>query len=422
VKRMIAVRGLGKKYQIGIRSNGYSTFRETVVRVVTRPFNFSHSTPGRTFWAIRDINFEVGQGEIVGVIGQNGTGKSTLLKILSRVTAPTCGQIEFFGRVGSLLELGTGFHPELTGRENVFLNGSILGMRRREISAKFPAIVDFADLSQFIDTPVKRYSSGMYVRLAFAVAAHLEPEILIIDEVLAVGDAEFQKKCLAKLREVSSQGRTVIVVSHNMQVVSRICGRALLLQKGQLVDDGNADEVISKYLQLGFGRCAAREWTDSASAPGNEIARLRSVRVKNEDGVISDCVDIRRPLAIEMEFDVVVSGHVLLPNFHFYSEEGACVFVAIDQDRSWQRKNRPAGHYCSTAWIPGNFLSEGAFTVGVAVSTADPVQVHFFEAEAVAFQVIDRMEGDSVRGDYGGPIPGAVRPMLHWTTKFSSTN
>jgi lipopolysaccharide transport system ATP-binding protein len=418
MNRIISVKGVGKQYEIGGPSAAYSTFRETVVDLARKPFRAFRGKANPKVWAIKDLSFDVGPGELVGIIGRNGAGKSTLLKVLSRVTEPTLGRIELYGRVGSLLEVGTGFHPELTGRENVFLNGSILGMNRYEIASKFDEIVAFGEIGQFIDTPVKRYSSGMYVRLAFAVAAHLEPEILIIDEVLAVGDAQFQKKCLDKMRDVSQQGRTVLFVSHNMHAVTRLCERAILLENGQMIADGVVHQVVSKYLQSGLGTTAVREWLDHEKAPGNEITKLRSVRVRTEDGRVSDAIDIRRPVAIEMEFDVITAGHVLVPNFHFYNDEGACAFVASDHDPAWRRKPRPAGHYCSTAWIPGNLLAEGTMIVGAAVSTMDPVQTHFFEQDAVAFQVIDSMDGDSARGDYGGPVPGVVRPLLRWTTEL----
>ena len=421
MNRIISVQGIGKQYEIGGPSAGYSTFRETLVDLARKPFRILGFNTNQKFWALKDVNFEIGPGEIVGIIGRNGAGKSTLLKILSRVTEPTLGRVELYGRVGSLLEVGTGFHPELTGRENIFLNGSILGMARHEIAAKFDEIVAFGEIGKFIDTPVKRYSSGMYVRLAFAVAAHLQPEILMIDEVLAVGDAQFQKKCLDKMRDVSQHGRTVLFVSHNMHAVTRLCDRVILLEGGRIVADGIVHNVVSKYLQSGLGTTAVREWVDVQSAPGNEITKLRSVRVRTEDGRVSDVIDIRCPVRIEMEFDVVTPGHVLVPNFHFYNDEGACAFVASDHDPAWHRKPRPAGHYSSTAWIPGNLLAEGTMIVGAAVSTMDPVLTHFFERDAVAFQVVDSLDGDSARGDYGGPLPGVVRPLLRWTTEFSES-
>jgi lipopolysaccharide transport system ATP-binding protein len=351
------------------------------------------------------------------MIGRNGAGKSTLLKLLARITGPTTGTIDIHGRLASLLEVGTGFHPELSGRENIFLNGAILGMTRREIGRKFDEIVAFAEIEKFLDTPVKRYSSGMYVRLAFAVAAHLEPEILIVDEVLAVGDNNFQKKCLSKMEAVSDQGRTVLFVSHNMNTVTRICPRAILLRQGQTIADGPANEVTQVYLRSEQGTMASRSWSDLATAPGNDIARLRSVRVHNEEGETTEVVDIRRPVAIEMTFEVLRGGHVLMPNHHFYNEDGICAFVANDgADPDWGRCPRPAGLYTSTLWIPGNFLAEGMMSISPCVSTLVPEAVHFWERDAIAFQVIDSHDGDSVRGDYVGTYPGVVRPQFRWET------
>ena len=369
-------------------------------------------------WALQEIDFEIGPGEVVGIIGRNGAGKSTLLKILSRITEPTTGRIELYGRIASLLEVGTGFHPELTGRENIFLNGAILGMKREEIERKFDEIVAFAEVSKFIDTPVKRYSSGMYVRLAFAVAAHLEPEILLVDEVLAVGDAGFQKKCLDKMKDVSQHGRTVLFVSHNMPAITRLCGRTILLDDGKMLQDGASHQVVSTYLRSGLGTSALRRWSDPARAPGNGIARLLAVRVRTEENETKEAIDIRRPVGIEMEYEVLQAGHILHPNYHFFNEEGINVFIATDHDPLWRRRPRPVGRYLSTAWIPGNFLAEGTVIVGVALSTFDPIVLHFYERDAVAFQVIDSLDGDSARGDYAGSMPGAVRPLLKWNTQF----
>lgn len=248
----IRVRGLGKKYILGGPQERYLTFRDAIINSIKSPFHrILHKNSDSCkydLWALKDVSFDVHKGEVIGIIGRNGAGKSTLLKILSRITTPTEGSVELYGRVGSLLEVGTGFHPEMTGRENIFLNGSILGMKKTEIEQKFDEIVQFADIQKFIDTPVKRYSSGMYVRLAFAVAAHLEPEILVVDEVLAVGDAGFQKKCLGKMGEVAKEGRTVLFVSHNMAAVQQLCSRALLLDKGSLIKEGEVAEVIGHYL------------------------------------------------------------------------------------------------------------------------------------------------------------------------------
>jgi homopolymeric O-antigen transport system ATP-binding protein len=416
---IITVENLGKRYRLGTQGAAYSTVREALTRaVLLRRGKQNDNGSDQTIWALRDVNFKIKAGEVVGIIGRNGAGKSTLLKILSRITEPTTGCVQLCGRVGSLLEVGTGFHPELTGGENIYLNGAILGMSRSEITRKFDDIVKFAEVAKFIDTPVKRYSSGMYVRLAFAVAAYLEPEILLVDEVLAVGDATFQRKCLDRMKDVARRGRTVLFVSHNMPAVTRLCERTILLDEGTVLQDDLSHKVVGSYLRSGLGTTAARDWPDIAKAPGNEIVRLCSVRVCAEDGQTIDAVDIRRPVGIEMQFDVLTPGHVLTPNYHFINEEGSYAFVASDLDPNWRRKPRPVGTYTSVAWIPGNLLSEGTLIVGAAVTTMDPVRTHFFERDAVAFQVIDSMEGDSARGDYAGPLPGAVRPLLEWKTSF----
>jgi len=421
----IKVEGLGKRYRLGRMRQGYRTLRESLTDLATAPFRRrARGAGGRSeeFWALRDLDIEIRPGEVVGIIGRNGAGKSTLLKVLSRITRPTTGQVRLRGRIASLLEVGTGFHPELTGRENIYLNGSILGMPRREIARKFDEIVAFAEVERFLDSPVKRYSSGMYVRLAFAVAAHLEPEILLVDEVLAVGDASFQKKCLNKMEDVGQGGRTVLFVSHNMTAVSRLCPRTILLDVGGVVADGPSHQVTSSYLRSGQGTTAAREWHDPGIAPGNDIVRLRAARVRTEEGEVTEAIDIRRPVGIEIEYEVLRPGHVLVPNFRLQNAEGVCVFHVTETARDWRGRTRPAGTYVSTAWIPGNLLAEGTLVVGVAVSTIIPETIHFYEQDAVAFQVIDSLDGDSARGDYAGAYPGVVRPLLNWSTHFVQPN
>ncbi len=413
---VISVRGLGKSYTIAHNSSRSNSLKEAISKRFRHPFGDGGGDK-ETFWALQDVNFEVKQGEILGIIGRNGAGKSTLLKILSRIVVPTTGSIDIRGRMASLLEVGTGFHPELTGRENIYLNGSILGMSRRDIAARFDEIVAFAEIEKFLDTPVKRYSSGMFVRLAFAVAAHLEPEILIIDEVLAVGDNNFQKKCLSKVESVSGEGRTVIFVSHNMNTVTRICPRAILLQQGRVISDGAADEVTRAYLRSDQGSMSLRTWDDPATMPGDGIAKLRSARVVDEDGNAKEVFDIRKPVGLEIVFDVLESGHVLTPNIPVTNEEGVCIFHLHQTDPEWRGRPREVGRYTSTAWIPGNFLAEGMLIVGVAVSTMDPVRIHFYEPDAIAFQVVDSHEGDSARGEFIGHLPGIVRPVLEWSTE-----
>lgn len=423
MRTMITAEGLAKQYRLGTGDMSYRTLRDSIAGVAQAPFRgrFPKAKEPGSIWALEDVSFSAEQGEIIGIIGRNGAGKSTLLKILSRITEPTRGRVALYGKVASLLEVGTGFHLELTGRENVFLNGAILGMPRSEIARKFDEIVAFAGIDTFIDTPVKRYSSGMYLRLAFAVAAHLEPDILIVDEVLAVGDASFQKKCLNKMSSVSQQGRTVLFVSHDMTAVTRLCPRAILLDRGHVLRDGPAHEIVSSYLTSDLGTTAARSWTNEAQAPGDKVTRLRAVRVRNNEGLIAEAIDIRRPLSLEIEFEVLEAGHALAPNVHVFNEQGVNLFISNDLDPEWRGRPRPTGVYTSTARIPGNFLAEGTVIVGAAVSTLDPVVVHFFEREAVAFQVVDSIDGDSARGDYAGPYPGVIRPALQWTTQYVST-
>jgi lipopolysaccharide transport system ATP-binding protein len=423
MKPIIRATRIAKQYQLGSQKNSYNTLRDTLAEMVRAPLKRLRANQGpEMITALRDVSFEVASGEVLGVIGRNGAGKSTLLKVLSRITLPSAGRIDLYGRVASLLEVGTGFHPELTGRENIYLNGAIMGMPRAEILRKFDEMVAFSEVEDFIDTPVKRYSSGMYLRLAFAVAAHLDPDILLVDEVLAVGDARFQRKCLDKMEDVRQAGRTVVFVSHNMPAVTRLCPRTMLLEDGGITFDGPSHEAVGLYLGAGTRTNAGREWADIRKAPGNEIVRLRGIRVRTEDGEICESIDIRKTVGIEMEFEVLQAGHVLVPNYHFVNQEGVLVFIANEHDEQWRRKPRPIGRYVSTAWLPGNMLAEGALIVGAAVSSMEPLKIHFFERDAVAFQVIDTMDGDSARGDYAGPMPGIVRPLLNWTSQFTPAN
>ena len=433
----IKVEGLSKRYRIGaLQQQQYRTLREALNEKAFAPFRAAkhlltrngngngnpqsaiRNSASDVIWALKDVSFEVKQGEVLGIIGRNGAGKSTLLKILSRITEPTDGYADITGRLASLLEVGTGFHPELTGRENIFLNGSILGMRRTEIHSKFNEIVAFAEVEKFIDTPVKYYSSGMYVRLAFAVAAHLDPDILLMDEVLAVGDAAFQKKCLGKMGDVAREGRTVLFVSHNMASISRLCPRTVLLDAGNVMHDGPSHQVINTYLRSGFGTSGRREYEDHSTAPGNEIVRLKAARVRAHDGKVTDVIDIREEVHLEMEYDVLKAGHVLVPNFHCYNDEGICVFIIAEFHNEWHQKPRPAGHYRSTVRIPGNFLAEGTIVVNAAISTYEPFVVHFHENDVIAFQVVDSLDGNSARGDYAGHYPGVVRPLMTWKTEL----
>jgi lipopolysaccharide transport system ATP-binding protein len=420
----VAASGLAKKYRIGLRRDPYGRLSETLWNGMTALFRRNrHDPQASDFWALRDVAFEVPAGSAVGVIGRNGAGKSTLLKILSRITEPTLGRAEIHGRVGSLLEVGTGFHPELTGRENVYLSGAILGMRRTEIQRKFGEIVSFAGVDAFIDTPVKRYSSGMKVRLGFAVAAFLEPEILFVDEVLAVGDAEFQRKSLGKMSEIGQRGRTVMFVSHSMPAILRLCNRAILLDRGRVIADGSTAAVVRTYLESGLGRTSERVWEDPTDAPGDHVARLRAVRILPRDGSPPEEVDIRQPVDVQVEYWNHAEGS-LRPsvNLHFFNDEGVCLFVTNDwNDRGWWGRPRRPGLVTATCRIPGNFLAEGRIIVTAVVSTYNPTMVHAMEHDAVAFNVVDRSTGDAVRGEYAHDWPGVVRPMLEWSVEYATS-
>jgi len=414
----IHVEGLSKSYQLGQR-RGYDTLRDSLAAATGALFHGRRGESQRkTIWALDDVSFEVEAGEVLGVIGRNGAGKTTLLKILSRITEPTRGLADIHGRLGSLLEVGTGFHPELTGRENISLNGAILGMRRTEIARKFDDIVEFAGVSEFIDTPVKRYSSGMYVRLAFSVAAHLEPEILLVDEVLAVGDAEFQKRCLGKMQEIGKSGRTVLFVSHSMPTVTRLCDRVIMLEKGAVAADGPAIEVVSRYLTSDQGAQSIRRWDELATAPGDDLVRLTSVRIVDEDRETVDAIDVRRPVGIEIAFTVLKDGDPFRPQIMLVNEQGVHAFNAMDTNPRWHHPT-PVGEHLATAWIPANFLNEGLMTITVFLSTLASGRTlqHVLERDVVSFQVVDPVEGDSAKGNHSGQWYGGVRPKLEWDAR-----
>jgi lipopolysaccharide transport system ATP-binding protein len=431
----IRVEGLSKQYKIGARRKTHNTLRDHLMSGLKSLWSRNGHQPlvrnsgsgesakpdveSNLFWALQNVSFDVKRGETVGIVGRNGAGKSTLLKMLSRITEPTSGRIEIDGRVAALLEVGTGFHNELTGRENIYLNGTILGMKRAEITRQLDEIVAFAEVEQFLDTPVKRYSSGMTLRLAFAVAAHLNPEILIVDEVLAVGDAAFQKKCLGKMEGVAKEGRTIFFVSHNMPAVTRLCQRAILLEDGKLSRDGNSHEVVSTYLHSELGTMSAREWTDPLRAPGGEVARLRAVRIRTSDGRSEEAFDIRKPVGLEMDYEVLKPGYKLMPSIELWNREGVCLIDSLEYDPVWRGRARPAGRYRSTAWIPGNYLAEGTMFLSVALETVDPKIMLFYERQVVAFSVVDSMEGDSARLDFAGKLRGVVRPLLDWNTELN---
>ena len=431
------VDSIAKVYRLGVKENIHDTIGASLANLIRSPisnykkyrslYKFSDldlnaSDEGAAhpdiFWALREVSFNIQKGEVVGIIGTNGAGKSTLLKILSRITAPTKGKITIQGRVSSLLEVGTGFHQELSGRENVYLNGTILGMQKKEIDRKFDEIVAFSGVERFLDTPVKRYSSGMRVRLAFSVAAHLEPEILIIDEVLAVGDIEFQKKCLSKMEDVGREGRTVLFVSHSMPAITRMCERVILLDGGRKVLDGSPHDVVGSYLRGGRESTGQKQWADISSAPGGDMVRLLSAKATDDSGKIIEVHDIRRPVHIEMEYELMDSGCVLFPTISLFNQEGDLMCVLLDQDLSWRAKKRSSGKYTSKVTVPSNFLWEGQVNINMVMWTLTPFKKkEFYEKDVLSFQVIDRMDGDSARGEWKGDLPGVTRPALEWATE-----
>ena len=430
---IISVENLGKKYVLSHQGErgGYTRFSEKLESWIKKP-NAALAGGGRRevegnlpptsfhlpqpsheeFWALKDVSFEVKRGEVVGIIGRNGAGKSTLLKILSRITEPTEGRVTLRGRVASLLEVGTGFHPELTGRENIFLNGAILGMTKAEIRKKFDEIVAFAEVERFLDTPVKRYSSGMYVRLAFAVAAHLEPEILVVDEVLAVGDAEFQKKCLGKMKDVATDGRTVLFVSHNMTAVRSLCSRAILLQKGKITGEGDADGCIRQYLQAGSASPTEKRWEDPSQAPGNGAVVFEAIRAvsRRTDAEDPSLFDTATPVDIEVELRVVKPSrfHVTL---HFIAEQGVTAFTSgCTQAPGWEPVPKTGKHKL-TCQVPANLLNEGNYTVKLLL-VEEGTRVTVFLDEVIGFEVKDLVAREV--GSWHGREPGPVKPRLIW--------
>jgi lipopolysaccharide transport system ATP-binding protein len=348
----ISVKNLGKKFTLGKESS--STFREQLLNL----FQKKQSDETREFWALKNVSFELYKGDVLGIVGKNGSGKSTLLKILSKITPPTEGEIEINGKLSSLLEVGTGFHPELTGRENIFLNGSILGMTKKDIEKQFENIVEFAGVSKFLDTPVKRYSSGMYVRLAFAVAAHLEPEILIVDEVLAVGDHEFQKKCLGKMNEVASKGRTVIFVSHNMGAVAELCNRAILLNQGEILDDSrDVSQVINSY--VGKYRGNGLTMFDD---PSNEVCQFTKIATLNK-GNKSSSFDLSEEINIQIDFELKEIVQGLRIGLILKKENINEIFYTFNNEEEYEFSNLQIGHNSFTYTIPPMFLKEGEYQI-----------------------------------------------------------
>jgi lipopolysaccharide transport system ATP-binding protein len=407
---IIRVQGLGKQYQIGGPSAPYSTLRETIMDLARKPVRaLRRNGNTSSFWALRDVDFEVAPGEIVGIIGRNGAGKSTLLKILSRITEPTIGRAELYGRVGSLLEVGTGFHPELSGRENIFLNGSILGMTRREIESKFDEIVAFSEVEKFVDTPVKRYSSGMYVRLAFAVAAHLQPEILIVDEVLAVGDYAFQQKCLNKMQDVSTGGRTVLFVSHNMGAISRLCQRCIVLDQGSIVASGPTAAAVQTYMTSGLMERA--EYTQNESA--EKAMNLLRIALVDECGAARSEVPYDDKLRFVLEYEVNQSITGASVGIALFTVDGTCAMATADFDSHAELLGaRAPGRYQTTVEIPPCWLNTGRYTVTIYIANAMSGVV-YDQLEAIVFSIVDTGTPGS---RHGVTRRGVLQPILDWTT------
>jgi lipopolysaccharide transport system ATP-binding protein len=415
MKSIIRARGVGKQYRIGAREQGYTTLRETIVGAASAPFRRLRGgggSAGEIMWALKDVSFDVAPGEVVGVIGRNGAGKSTLLKVLSRITKPTTGEVDIYGRVGSLLEVGTGFHPELTGRENIFLNGAILGMRRAEIARKFEEIVAFAEVEKFLDTPVKRYSSGMYVRLAFAVAAHLEPEILIVDEVLAVGDAQFQKKCLGKMSDVAKEGRTVLFVSHNMVAVKSLCQRALLIEAGRVSCDGDVDQVVDSYLTAGTDMSQTGVIPDDAPRLySTGEAKFRSIQLMDDSGRPVSQLYLGQPFRIVLTLDVVKEIRDGVIEVDVATRDGSPVTFTSTLDGGNPATYLPEGRHYVTLELDV-VLMPGQYTFVVAVGHLDGTTVDWVE-RVLDFSVLRVAQNgdDSYRWT---SVRGYVRPRARW--------
>lgn len=407
----VSIQGLSKEYRIGAHSAQYGRLTETLSNAVRRPFRRREGSPSdERFWALSDVDLEIREGDVVGIVGRNGAGKTTLLKILSRVTEPTRGVVDLYGRVSALLEVGTGFHPELTGRENIALNGAILGMTRAEVAAKFDEIVEFAEVERFIDTPVKRYSSGMYVRLAFSVAASLEPEVLIIDEVLAVGDARFQKKCLGRMTQVAREGRTVLFVSHNTGAVAELCTRAVLLDCGRKMTEGDVGSVLAEYARIGGPEGHEVELEEDLSLP---IA-ITAVSVRDGHGHATTAFDLVDEIEIGITYRVrePTRGYAIALNLARNVIDVLHTFDTDDEPEG--EEPRLAGLYEARCRLPASFLKAGLWTADVHTGTA----AESFQTleSVVTFEIEDRTINTQDKG-FRRDRPGHVISPGKWTTR-----
>ena len=405
---VIQADNISKKYIIDhIKGNARgNTFREVVADGVKNLFTkkIEEEISHEDFWALKGVSFKIEEGDRVGIIGSNGAGKSTLLKVLSRITEPTEGKIAIKGRVASLLEVGTGFHPELSGRENIFLNGAILGMKRQDIKNQFDAIVDFAGVEKFLDTPVKRYSSGMYVRLGFAISAHLEPEILIVDEVLAVGDAEFQRKCLGKMKDASTSGRTILFVSHNLTAVQGLCNKAMFMQKGQLIEMGETNQVMATYLSHVQKTALESWWITPDEAPGNDKVRLKSIKLVPYLIGNQKHIDVRTSFKIQIEFWNMMEDVSLNISLHLNSLTGECVFNIGTPSVIFDK-----GVVTATCEIPADFLNDGSYCISLMIVKDKSTVIANFE-EVLIFEIEDYRETTTWYGKW----PGYVRPKINF--------
>lgn len=412
---LIEVKNLSKLYVIG-RKQQYHRLTESITMLMSHPVRTIGMATAKkpTIWALKNVSFNVNRGEVVGIIGANGAGKSTLLKILTQITYPTEGEVRLRGRAGALLEVGTGFHPELTGRENIYQNGALLGMKKREIDKKFDEIVRFSEMEKFIDTPVKRYSSGMYVRLGFAVAAHLESDILIVDEVLAVGDARFQKKCLRKMKDVSEGGRTVLFVSHDLTSIKRLCSRTILLKDGRLISDGDTEKVIFDYGGDIKDTTLKRDWKDHGEAPQNGSAVLLGVRICNENG--EDLTELTTDTPFGIEIRYLVKQEQVHPGLSLTLHDTwhYPIFNTFNNhEPKWYGRTSPPGIYRSICMVPGKLLNSGWFSISVRLMGKEHSDSRLVP-EVLKLEILD---GPLVRGDYTGDYHGVLRPQLEWITR-----
>ncbi len=412
---IIEVKNLGKKYTINHHRGKYIALRDILTNIIKNPFSFlkkkAREIAGidtkEDFWALKDVSFNIEPGEVVGIIGRNGAGKSTLLKILTGITPPTTGEIKMKGKVASLLEVGTGFHPELTGRENIFLNGAILGMTKKEIVRKFDEIIAFAGIEKFLDTPVKYYSSGMYVRLAFSVAAHMEPDILLVDEVLAVGDAEFQKKCLGKMEEVTKKsGRTILFVSHNMGAIQNLCKKTILLEKGRIKMFGETSKVIDFYLNKGDIHSISEFQADKSKE-----AHVSRISIQDKDSKPSARLMISEPFSIKLNFDVLREIEGATTSFLFYSN-GELLLISSESDKTGKMEKYKPGSYESVISIPAFLFNVGMYFFDVRIHA--PGRVMMDHKQNIPFEILSSVN-DNRSKVHGGSV-GKIASVLNFKT------